>query len=829
MNLKLNKQPISVYKNRKIENTKADRSSTPLSRNYGNNISFRGDAVDQFSRTVDKVRREISYSNVEKVIRNIDQTLGSDGFFLKVLKKAGLISYDKAGNPIIPNNISLKDDTLFTDLFNTIAFPVLELPVRAVNAVLGAFGKEPIVTKHLQSVEKSANYKLCRDILDRFTSLTNNEKVLNYLDNFSDQKDKIAIFTRSYDLDECTEHFKDFVAYDVGKLYKGYKTRDERTLNRMATSTVSALYSANDFYNISMLQKDDKDEAKKAHHSRFKQEMTRMMLSAGMTFLTLGALDRIVKRNIIINAVVIAMSSLISEVGSRIFSKTPLHPLTPEQAKKIAQRRKAQNAKQNGEVKQNSASNSNTDNNTKSVQFKGEHNNQKNLFIQFASKDGSFAPMNSLMKSAANEAVPKTKAKKKSKINLSQVLGLATIACSGFYIANKALKGKFYIMSAKKKLYEKPGIKKAIVEYLSGNGVYPEQVEKELSDIASELKKRRKSLPPSLNLKNKFLKYKVSFSAAELKDKVSELAKRNEKNEIKPILNEFLENIDKLIINADEPISTRVPGVVKNGSDVIIEYKKDVPALPGLYNGFTKVFKTVYQILSAPGMLCELALKKTVFKESEMAFDALDAYRKKFSCYDIKDELVALNELVSKKGWSDAKKLDYIKKNTRTFESSAETGELANLSRTMVTAISTYFFVNDYTNKVLIESEGRDVEAAKEERNERLAHKVSNFVINGTLMNVFNSVFKFPLNRSLAEATLIAAATETTNEFFVRKSICQPFRKMKSKQDVIDYEKKQMDKKGLMGWWSRTFKKLTGKKSLTQKVGVSVENTKKDK
>lgn len=52
---------------------------------------------------------------------------------------------------------------------------------------------------------------------------------------------------------------------------------------------------------------------------------------------------------------------------------------------------------------------------------------------------------------------------------------------------------------------------------------------------------------------------------------------------------------------------------------------------------------------------------------------------------------------------------------------------------------------------------------------------------------------------------------------------------MKSKQDIIDYENEQMDKKGFLGWWSRTFKKLTGKKSLTQKIGVCADSTKKDK
>ena len=121
---------------------------------------------------------------------------------------------------------------------------------------------------------------------------------------------------------------------------------------------------------------------------------------------------------------------------------------------------------------------------------------------------------------------------------------------------------------------------------------------------------------------------------------------------------------------------------------------------------------------------------------------------------------------------------------------------------------------------MLLESAGKDEEGAKEEIKERLLHKLSNFIINGTLMNTFNTIFKVPLNNSLLNAAAVAAATETTNEFLVRKSICQPIGKKKTRQEIIDYEEAQLNKKGFMGWWARTFKKLTGKKTLTQKAGI---------
>ena len=159
-----------------------------------------------------------------------------------------------------------------------------------------------------------------------------------------------------------------------------------------------------------------------------------------------------------------------------------------------------------------------------------------------------------------------------------------------------------------------------------------------------------------------------------------------------------------------------------------------------------------------------------------------------------------------------------IAKRVKNVEVGAETSDLANISRTMVTAIGTYFFVNDYRNEVLIESGGKDIEGAKEIRNEKLIHKVSNFIINGTLMNIFNTTFKTWLNKNLLLATLIASATELTNEFLVRKSICQPVLPKKSKQDIIDFENEQLSKKGFFGFWSRTYKKITGKKTINEKL-----------
>ena len=44
--------------------------------------------------------------------------------------------------------------------------------------------------------------------------------------------------------------------------------------------------------------------------------------------------------------------------------------------------------------------------------------------------------------------------------------------------------------------------------------------------------------------------------------------------------------------------------------------------------------------------------------------------------------------------------------------------------------------------------------------------------------------------------------------------------------EILDYEEKQLSKKGLMGKWSRFFRKITGKKTLTQKAGIENKENK---
>lgn len=740
----------------------------------------------------------------DKLINAMQEALG-DSKASELLCKAGIDDIMKDGKiAFYGDDFSRYVSKLLTNTLNDI----VDIPVRFVNAIAKPFNKNQdlggIIGKRLQQAKNREAFEAIEEIVRQY------------------QKNGINGIEGGFDYEKAGDLFKNELTSKIIKIDKNYKSRDERPLNRLVTSTVSALYSANDFYNLSMLQKDDKDEAKKAHDARFAQEAKRMVLSAGMTYLSLSLFKGLTK-NIVGNAAIIAGSTLISEVISRISSKTPLKPLTAKEAEKIAKRNKAPQEVKTDDTHEN-----------KNVSFKANLKDEKEIF-------GHFIDNNPYASQNVHPTQNAQSAQKKKSNALKIFLGIFA-ALNVLYLGKRWYKNEFKQT-------------KKISEFISNNfeNIKNNNIDTGMKNCLDNVKKDTTKLDDlienlqtkhGMNGKNRKLIFLKKLKSAEedvmsgdlkkkifkkeaeldldklearitkLKDKVSQMPDGEEKELLDKVLKSY-----KLHIDATSPKHV-------GGTDNKITIKENKAILPDIYNGVTKAFRTVYDILTIPAFAITNTIKKNILSKSgaDRPMELFELVKKQAKP-DYSEELAKLAKIVGLEGDisdADAQKcLHEIYRSISNFEGGAETGDLANLSRTMVTAISTYFFVNDYRNKVLIESEGKDVDGAKEETKERLMHKVSNFIINGTLMNTFNSVFRKQLNNSLLGAAVVAAATETTNEFLVRKSICQPVKKKNSKQEIIDFEEKQLSKKGFMGWWARTFKKLTGKKTLTQKAGIN--------
>ena len=742
---------------REIANKKlfASNNATTSPRNDVTSLSF----TSNITRKIDKKNVQTIYSGARTLIDGIENSLGK-GYFEDLLNKAQIDFND--------DTLTYANRTFLKDAFATLK-AIVEIPFRFITNVAKKMkiniSDDSFLGAWLKKHEQEISYNKVVDIIDEYV-----RPVISKEGNVNSQR--------------ANKIFSDTIGSNITRVKKNYESRDERTLNRVATSIVSALYSGADFYNISMLQKDDKNEASKAQKRRLKQELTRMGLSAAFTFLTLGVFDRYSKKNIWLNASVIAGSTLLSEILSRIFSKTPLIPLTSKEAAKISQKRK------------------NSPEERQKITFRA---NLKNEQEEFRSLLKSTPTLEESSKKLENKEL---EPKKHRKSKLFRIFMGAFALANVFFILSKLSKGELKANKIKKEFYDR------YKDNILNNDITAEVVEQAkqaTKKIKEDNANRLIKLPSFGSIKDLITKRKVEVNLDELASKLELLKNTQDGQKISNTLDIYLNHIQKL----------------KDEGKNVVSSKVDIPVVSGLYSGITKIFNTVGTILTAPSRLLFACLNRD-YKDSNKLFDeVMQEVKPNYNKELVQlahicelDKKSKLHEIFKSKPRKDSTMINIIQKRARNVEVGAETSELANISRTMVTAITTYFFVNDYRNSVLIESGGKDTEGAKEETRERLMHKLSNFIINGTLMNTFNTIFKSVLNKSLLGATVVAAATETTNEFLVRKSICQPIGMKKSKQEIIDYEEKQMNKKGFMGWWSRTFKKITGKKSLTQKAGI---------
>lgn len=742
-------------------------NSTPFKKdlNFGANIT----------QKINKKTAMVVFENANEMISRIDDTLGK-GYFSNILGEAENIKHE--GDKLIYKNRTIGQDLLKT------AEAIIDIPIRLADATAKKlnvkYKPDGFMDKWVKRKSHQKAFDKALDIIEEFirptVDLTDKQPFFKRASDFIKRPDRVDELEINTEL--CDKVFRNNASSNITKVKKDYESRDERALNRIVTATVSSLYAANDFYNISMLQKDDDKEAKKAHNKKLKQELRRMASSASLTFISLGALDRYTKKSVFWNAIVIAASTLISEVCSRLKSGYSLVPLTPEQAAKRAQKEAQKNANKKQETKNNK------------VSFKSNLKDEKEIYKNFVQKDGSLIAFNQVAKNTEENNNTVTKKKKTSILGI--IAGLSAIA-SVAYLISRALKGGFTYDKKKVEFFEKHKDEILKREVLSKETV------DELLEYSEKYGKDK--FAPFDGIKKIITKKQVTVKKDDLNNKITELieyARKNGRSDVADILDNYLPQINEAF-----------------GDEAEITAKIEKPIATGIYKGVTKIFDTLYTVLSAPAVgLCKLLNIKN--NKACKTFDKLLEQNNA----DYNKELAILSNVCSKAKNND-EILDIIAKRVRNVEIGAETSDLANISRTMVTILTTYFFVNDYRNEVLIESGGKDVEGAQEEMKERLYHKVSNFIINGTLMNTFNTIFINPLNKKLFNAAVIAGATETINEFLVRKSICQPILKKRSKQEIINYEEKQLEKGGFMGWWSRTFRKLTGKKTLTQKAGIN--------
>ena len=97
-----------------------------------------------------------------------------------------------------------------------------------------------------------------------------------------------------------------------------------------------------------MLQNNDPNKANKSGKKRFMQDMRRQGLTAGITYVVLGALQRSVNNSVMAAVLSLGGVTLASEVLSRKMGGIPLTPLSPEEAAKVADKQEKKRLEKEG-------------------------------------------------------------------------------------------------------------------------------------------------------------------------------------------------------------------------------------------------------------------------------------------------------------------------------------------------------------------------------------------------------------------------------------------------------------------------------------------------
>ncbi len=739
-----------------------------------------GFEISDYSKFVKNTNKAVGNGFVESYVNEFRRQMGSKSSEFLELKDNKLIVHDKT----LPGKLAAG------------LWDVAKLPIDIYGAMVSG----------LQKIPKVKNTKIVKKLADA-----------SFLQNRKQQKETMELFY-------IIKGFKDYannpkglkeamLKVPAGKPVGNYNTKDERALNRLATGFVSSLFVGTDFYNLVMYEKNNEKEAKEAGNKRVKREMMRIGLSAFMTYTVLGSLSSYVNKSKALACAAIAGSSLFSEVATRLISGVPLLPLSPEGAKEY---NKKQIKKGKNPLIKNDA---NKPEAYRGISLMPENNT--NIFANNLQKASSDKNMQAEDTKKNHSAKPdnKNSDRNKSPLTLKRV-GLAIAAAFAFDIIYSVVRTKSATFDNLIKNVSKE------LKYF-----YDRNTKKELILSTKELKHFLKGFDNN-NLEGVKKSYEGIFDIDYDKLKNATRGAQESHYIIK----------GKNVINSLYGNEDNVGYTMYNLKSITVEMKKvnrkskeDVTELPVLESAvfnFGRVqekkikavvdallypVKALKSLIAAPVKPLLGLSKKTAplpppkaegnyADIGELYNDCTTMYRKylkgKISMADFQEYIRFVN----------TKPL-----NTDTSAKYPQTA-LASLSRNFVTLISSYFFINDFRNEILIQSNGENTQKASEVTKERTAHKMSNYVLNKFFMELFNKTFAKQYLGSLAGATAVAAATELTNESTVRLSIGVPLDKKSSRDEIDVFEKKHIEKKGIVGAYYRLMARITGKKMLSEKA-----------
>lgn len=745
-----------------------------ISNSHNSDVSFTG-VNRALKGVVDKLTKSsVSFSNFEDKKVVLNELFGNEIAKMEKELQEGWGASVYAHRVMQNRNgsVTFVEDGILPKFFKSAIYPVKDLWLDLANWALGGISKfekfpklSELAKTGLESdiLKKRANSKRLEDVFciiqGAFSDLAKGEEPSPELQKaIKTVVEKNAKKINNNKVDGAKTILENML-HSTGSVKGNYKTADERTINRICTGLVSSTMAGIDFYNISRMQNDNDELARKSQNKRFRQESSRIMMSAGMTFLTLGALSKYANANKYIALATISGTTLVSEILSRFLSGMPLHPLTPDEAKIFAKNQHDKKAQ-----KENRQSGGDTASEIAKAQSAAVLKNTPDVFSQFAlNKEENTSKATEFKGSSDNK---EEKPKSSSPLNLHNFLKVV----GGLFAAGMVV---CFARSRNEK-------------------------------FNSFLKDARKGLDDAYNM---ITKEDYSVPAKKINSMIDKIDKDYQ-------LHAYAEKFREAL--ADDSTYKRFVQKI-DGKDV--EYIKlgsvDKKFVAPFVKAVTYPFAFIWGAIRFPVKTIRGLFEKEVKKDGckVKPEDIMGLYK----TFDKALDNVKAGKMSAEELERFIKRKTIIGIEDKTGKSTYKNSSLAAISRPIVTLIASYFFVNDYRNEVLITSNGKDVEGANAVAKERIMHKVSNFFFNAMFMNLFNSVFETAYHGSLIGAGAVAAATEFTNENVIRKSIGVPTTKM-TKAQIEEHDRQNLTRDDFWGKYFRFMSKLTGKKTISQKA-----------
>ena len=760
--------------------------------NFQNNSFYNQRPLNQYSQELSF--KGLSLSNVvvkdsKKVLEKVGSVLG-DTFQEKfnVLSNTYASRIKRNGN-----QVEFVRKGMFQMVGESLAYPFVQMPFDLADFALKLMKKVPFMKNMAESMYNSKMLTNKRNALAK-------EEDFNALMGMFEQVSKKLDSSKDGNVDEwILNTFQKYFDPKTGK----YNSVHERSLNRIVSGMIPAFFLANDAYNLSRFCDDNPEMADKEHKTRFRQELSRVGITAYIQLVILGGLTKFVNSSLMGTALSSTIPVLIAETSSRLANGKSITFISKEKAKQMAQ--------EQGVISIDTTKEHNTDDliykyYPMPVAFKSK---AEKTFMAFngVNSANTFSGFNNFSAKAPDNVVKQTadivgmvtkkrdienkkNRKEKGLVSFDMIKkAMITSIAVGFSIkalrTNKSVDRAFntffgyfkdsYNKIVKRDFFITKGEFTAINNKLRESG---------FNEIASRFEEIMKTHNADLTKLSSLLQEMVNSN--EFSSVVSKNAAYLKKHNINPLtISKSSAQIEQKALN----------GIAQDVYRLGKIDKKFKPAVDFVIAPFRFAWATVKFPYTIVNNLVSLVVKSNKTKTTS----AVDVLTK--SMVDLKakansstpEEFAKYIKTAMCSSFNNVSKSDY---------SNADLGKLTKLFASTVT---TWFLIADDYNMVMMKSLGEDESGASLKAKERFQQRITGIFYQTLFIDLFNNTFRKIYHTSLLGMSAVTGACTAVCEVFTRKSIGKPVGRMS----------RDTHAPGLKGKYFRFMTDLTGKKAVS--------------